>query len=137
MSTSTEQRWLQRLDSFGMALAQLATACEREHYDNLERAGLIKTFEFCFELLRKVLKDLLNHEGIVVKVPRAAIRNGSQVGYINERDWEMLLDALYQRNLMNHTCWSEAALDAETVIRESYCPHLQRLHRNLDARRTS
>ena len=50
MSNSDERRWQQRLDNFGMALAQLTDACERERYDDLERAGLIKTFEFCFEL---------------------------------------------------------------------------------------
>ena len=41
MSNSDERRWQQRLDNFGTALAQLTNACERERYDDLERAGLI------------------------------------------------------------------------------------------------
>ena len=64
MSNSDERRWQQRLDNFGTALGQLTDACKRERYDNLERAGLIKTFEFCFELSWKVLKDLLYYEGL-------------------------------------------------------------------------
>ena len=50
MSDTGEERWLRRLDSFDRVLAQLTQACERDRYDDLERAGLIKTFEFCFEL---------------------------------------------------------------------------------------
>ena len=46
MSNADERRWQQRLDNFGTALAQLTSACERDRYDDLERAGLIKTFEF-------------------------------------------------------------------------------------------
>ncbi|MDE2730054.1 MAG: HI0074 family nucleotidyltransferase substrate-binding subunit [Bacteroidota bacterium] len=136
MSTLSEQRWHQRLDSFGMALLQLKKACEREQYDDLERAGLIKTFEFCFELSWKVLKDLLYHEGFDVKVPRAVIRKGFEADYVSESDCETLLEALSKRNLLSHTYWSEAAEEAETLIRSCYFPVLQQLYRNLDARRT-
>ena len=59
MSNSDEWRWQQRLDNFRMALTLLTNACERERYDELERAGLVKTVEFCFELSWNVLKDLL------------------------------------------------------------------------------
>ena len=83
MSNADEQRWQQRLDNFGTALAQLTDACERERYDDLERAGLIKTFEFCFKLSWNVLKDLLYYEGYEVKVPRAAIRKSFEVDYID------------------------------------------------------
>ena len=122
MSNSDERRWQQRLDSFAMALAQLTNACERPRYDDLERAGLIKTFEFCFELSWKVLKDLLFYEGHDVKVPRAVIRKSFEVDYIDESDCETLLDALDKRNLLSHTYWSDVALEAETLIRERYYP---------------
>ncbi len=136
MSNSNEQRWQQRLDNFGTALAQLKNACERERYDDLERAGLIKTFEFCFELSWNVLKDLLFYEGFDVKVPRAVIRKSFEVDYIGESDCETLLDALDKRNLLSHTYWSDVALEAEALIKKHYYPVLLRLHRTLDARRT-
>ena len=135
MSSSDERRWQQRLDNFGTALAQLTSACERERYDDLERAGLIKTFEFCFELSWNVLKDLLFYEGFDEKVPRAAIRKSFEVDYIDESDCETLLDALDKRNLLSHTYRSDAAREAESLIKERYHPVLLRLHRTLDAKR--
>ena len=136
VSNSDERRWQQRLDNFGTALAQLSDACQRERYDDLERAGLIKTFEFCFELSWNVLKDLLFYEGFEVKVPRAAIRKSFEVDYIDEDDCETLLDALDKRNLLSHTYWSDAARDAETLIKERYHPVLVRLYQTLDVKRT-
>ena len=136
MSNSDERRWQQRLDNFGTALAQLTNACERERYDDLERAGLIKTFEFCFELSWNVLKDLLFYEGHDVKVPRAVIRKSFEVDYVDENDCETLLDALGKRNLLSHTYLSDVALEAETLIKERYYSVLLRLYRTLDAKRT-
>ena len=135
MSNSDERRWKQRLDNFGQALAQLTSACERERYDDLERAGLIKTFEFCFELSWNVLKDLLFYEGYDVKAPRAVIRTSFEADYVEEDDCETLLDALDKRNLLSHTYRSDAARDAEALIKERYHPVLLRLHRTLDAKR--
>ena len=109
MSSSDERRWQQRLCNFGIALAQLTGSCERKRYGDLECAGLIKTFEFCFELSWNVLKDLLFYEGYDVKVPRAAIRKSFEVDYIDEGDCEALLDALDKRNLLSHTYRSEVA----------------------------
>ncbi len=136
MSNSDERRWQQRLDNFGTALAQLTSACERERYDDLERAGLIKTFEFSFELAWKALKDLLFYEGHEEKVPRAVIRKSFEVDYIDEHDCETLLDALDKRNLLSHTYWSDVAREAEILIKESYHPVLLRLYKALDAKRT-
>ena len=136
MSNSDERRWQQRLDNFGTALAQLTNACERGRYDDLERAGLIKMFEFCFELSWNVLKDLLFYEGHDVKVPRSVIRKSFEVDYIDEDDCETLLDVLGKRNLLSHMYWSEVALEAETLIKERYYLVLIRLYRTLDAKRT-
>ena len=136
MSNSDERRWQQRLDNFGTALAQLTNACERERYDDLERAGLIKTFEFSFELSWNVLRDLLFYEGHEVKVPRAVIRKSFEVDYIDEDDCETLLDALDKRNLLSHTYRSEVAREAEALIKDRYYPVLLRLYRALDVKRT-
>ena len=136
MSNSDERRWQQRLDTFGTAFAQLTNACERERYDYLELAGLIKTFEFSFELAWKVLKDLLFYEGHDVKAPRAVIRKSFEVDYIGESDCETLLDALNKRNLLSHAYVLDVAEEAETLIKERYHPVLLRLHQTLAAKRT-
>ncbi len=134
MSNADEMRWKQRLDNFGIALAQLDEACKQSSYTNLERAGLVKTFEFCFELSWNVLKDLLFYEGYEEKVPRSAIRRSFEVEYIDERDCEILLDALERRNVLSHAYRESVALEAEALIKERYCPALRRLHKALSAR---
>ena len=136
MSNSDERRWQQRLDTFGTALAQLTSACDRERYDHLQLAGLIKTFEFSFELSWKVLKDLLFYEGHDVKAPRAVIRKSFEVDYIGESDCETLLDALDKRNLLSHAYVLDVAEEAETLIKERYHPVLLRLYQALDSKRT-
>ena len=137
MRNADERRWQQRLDSYGAALAQLTEACERERYDNLELAGLIKTFEFCFGLSWNVLKDLLFYEGYDVKTPRAVIRKSFEVNCLSENDCEILLDALDKRNLLSHIYLSDIAHEAQVLIREKYYPVLLRLYQNLNTRRTS
>ena len=137
MSNSDERRWQQRLDTFGTALAQLTSACDRESYDYLERAGLIKTFEFSFELSWKVLKDLLFYDRHDAKVPRAVIRKSFEVDYFDESDCETLLDALDKRRLLSHAYLLDVAEEAETLIKERYHPVLLRLYQALNARRTT
>jgi len=136
VSNSDGRRWKQRFETFGTALAQLTNACDRERYDYLELAGLIKTFEFSFELSWKVLKDLLFYEGHDAKTPRAVIRKSFEADYIDESDCETLLDALDKRNLLSHVYLLDVAEAAETLIKERYHPVLLRLHWALDARRT-
>ena len=134
MSSTDETRWKQRLASFGLALAQLSEACAQESYSNLERAGLVKTFEFCFELSWKVLKDLLFYEGYEEKGPRSTIRKSFEVEYIDEQDCELLLEALEKRNTMSHTYRESAAHEAETLVKNRYHPVLVRLHATLSAK---
>lgn len=136
MSNSDERRWQQRLDTFGTVLTQLTNACTWEWHDHLERAGLIKTFEFSFELSWKVLKDLLFYEGHDAKTPRTVIRRGFEAGYMDESDCETLLDALDKRNFLSHAYLLDVAQEAETLIRDRYHPVLLRLHQTLDAGRT-
>jgi len=84
MSNADEMRWRQRLDNFSNALAQLSAACNQPGYSDLERSGLVQTFEFTFELAWKTLKDLLFYEGYDVSTPRAVIRQGFAADYLDE-----------------------------------------------------
>jgi len=135
VSNADERRWQQRLDTFGAALEQLTNACERERYDYLELAGLIKTFDFSFELSWKVLKDLLFYEGHDAKTPRTVIRKSFEADYIDEGECETLLDALDKRNLLSHAYLLEVAQEAVMLIKERYHPALLGVHRALDEKR--
>ena len=132
VTSTDEQRWRQRLASFGTALARLDEACEQDSYSNLERAGLARTFEFTFELGWKVLKDLLFYEGHDANSPRETIRKSFEAGYIGEEDCETFLYALSTRKTMSHVYKDELAREAEVLIKLRYHPMLRRLWRALE-----
>ncbi len=131
MSNSDEVRWRQRLENFQLALAELTGACEKEEYSRLERAGLIQTFEFTFELAWKTLKDLLYYQGFDVRSPRDTLRQAFTAGLLAEDQTEVLLDALDKRNLLTHTYREELAQEAVALIKQRYCPVLQSLAQRL------
>jgi len=132
MSNTDEIRWRQRLDNFRQAMGQLDEACGLKTYTKLERAGLIQTFEFSFELAWKVLKDLLFYQGFSVKTPRETIRQAFTAGILSEEDTESLLDALSKRNLLSHTYQETIAKEAEHLIKDIYWPALKRLASKLE-----
>ena len=131
MTNTDERRWRQRLASFGAALKRLDEACGQESYSDLERAGLVKTFEFTFEFGWKVMKDLLFYEGHDLNSPRDIIRKSFESGYISENDCEMFLYALNTRNTLSHAYRDELAREAETLIKVRYHPMLRRLWQTL------
>ena len=137
MSTPREQRWRQRMESFGAALERLDEACEQTSYTNLERAGLVQTFVFSYELGWKSLRDLLLFEGYDPNSPRDVIRQGFEAGYLDADDCETFLDAVGRRNLLAHTYRDETAREAEASIKGRYHPMLRRLHRALEGKRTA
>jgi nucleotidyltransferase substrate binding protein (TIGR01987 family) len=133
MSNTDEIRWRQRLENFRLAMRELEDACAKTRYTKLERAGLIQTFEFTFELAWKVLKDLLFYQGFDVKTPRDTLRQAFEAGLLDENDTEALLDALGKRNLLAHT-YRELAREAETLIKQRYWPALRHLLDRLEER---
>lgn len=132
MTNADDRRWQQRLESFGLALEQLNEACELDSYTNLERAGLIQTFAFSYELGWRVLKDLLHYGGYDLNSPRDAIRQGFESGYIDEDDCETFLDAVGNRELFTRTYNFTLAQSAEALIKRRYHPMLRRLWQTLE-----
>ena len=127
---SIEDRWQQRFQNFEKAFKSLESANDIEEYSNLEKTGLIKTFEFTFELAWKTLKDLLEFEGFEVKSPRATIKQAFQTGYISDgAGW---LDILDKRNLMSHTYDEETSQEVVELIKDKYFALIQELHKTLN-----
>lgn len=130
--SNSKARWKERFNNFEMALSQLNEACAKEEYTSLERAGLVHTFGFSFEMAWKTLKKLLYYEGIDLKAPRKVIKTSFELGYINEEDCELFLEALIQRNVLSHTYNEPRAIEAVRIIKEVYHPSLQRLFTTLN-----
>lgn len=66
-----------------------------------EKAGAIQSFEYCFELVWKAMKRLLNERGKVVNSPKEAFRMAALEGFID--DPELWFEFLKKRNITVHT----------------------------------
>lgn len=112
-------RWLQRFKNFKKAFSQLEDAVELGKYSNLERQGLIKAFEFTYELAWNTLKDFLNEKGFTEIIgSKDTIRLAFKNGLIeNGESWMKMLKS---RNITAHTYDLETAIEIEHVVRETY-----------------
>ena len=132
MANNEEDRWRQRLEHFERAYAQLDRACAQSSYSELELAGLVKMFEFTFELAWKTLKDLLFYEGYEVNSPREILRQAFEIGMVQEID--LWLETLGSRNRLTHTYDEQAAKAAASLIKSTYLPMIRHLLETLRKR---
>lgn len=49
-----------------------------------EQAGVVKAFEFCYELAWKIMKRVLNSEGLEVTTPKQVIREAGDAKIIDD-----------------------------------------------------
>lgn len=116
-------RWHYRFHVFGRALALLRTGLEtldERALIDLEREGLIKRFEYTWELGWNLVADYLDHLGIILptKSPRTVIKAAYERGVIaNGPEWMKALDA---RNRMAHTYSATSFEEVLIAVRESY-----------------
>lgn len=119
-------RWQQRFQNFQRAFNLLQQAMDLDYrsLNQLEKEGVIQRFEFTFELAWKVLKDKMEHDGLVIDQisPRAVVRQAWQAKYIDDAD--IWLRMIGDRNLMSHT-YDSAKFEAvlQTIAAE-YLPML-------------
>lgn len=68
-------RLTERIENFNKAFNLYKRAIEAFDKENeLTHMALIQTFEVCFELAWKVVKDYLNQEGVEVYLPKQVIK---------------------------------------------------------------
>lgn len=103
--------------------------------NDLERQGIIKSFEFTFELAWKTLKDYLESQEVAIKFPREVIKEAFHYEIITSGD--IWMDMLEKRNLMAHTYDEEAANTALHLIRTHYAEALAEAITFLDGKLSS
>ena len=91
--------------------------------DDLDRDGVIKRFEFTFELFWKTMKVLLEHEGLGCAGPRSCIKEGARRGFTVEN--EALLDMLEDRNKLSHIYDEAMAQSVFERIKGTYVPLIE------------
>lgn len=128
---SQDIRWLQRYSNFIKAFSQLSRFVERQNLNDLEEQGLIKSFEYTYELAWKTLQDLLKEKGYSDIVgPNPVIKQSFQDGYITDGEGWMLMHK--SRNLTSHTYDEETAKDIVKGIHERYFDLLNQLQIELE-----
>jgi len=112
-------RWIQRFSNFQKAFSQLAKFIEKDDLSELEEQGLIKAFEYTFELAWTMLKDFLEYSGQSgIYGSRDAIRKAFQVNLIeNGEHW---MDMPVSRNRTSHTYNRETAEEICKAIKSKY-----------------
>jgi len=95
-------RWQQRFANYCRALEQLETFFEPPTLNEREQQGLIKAFEYTFELAWNTLRDLLRSQGAATLLgSRDTLREAFRLGLLD--DGEAWLLMIQDRNLTSHT----------------------------------
>ncbi|NMA60591.1 MAG: nucleotidyltransferase [Firmicutes bacterium] len=129
--TLKEIRWKQRFENFRKAYAQFESAVlAYKDLNRLELEGMIKRFEYTFELAWKTLKDYLEAEGVEASFPREVIKAAFQYNVIE--DGETWMEMLESRNLMVHTYSEERFLSVVTKVVSFYYPAITQVLRYLE-----
>ena len=122
-------RWKQRFDNYRKALTFLTESLEKKNLSDLEKAGIVQSFEFSFELAWKTMKDYLNEKGVEAIYPREVIKQAFKNGMI--ADGEVWMDMLDSRNLMSHTYKDTDSEYVFNEIKTKYSKALNELFGNL------
>jgi nucleotidyltransferase substrate binding protein (TIGR01987 family) len=95
-------RWVQRFRNFNKAFSQLKKFIDKKNLNELEEQGLIKSFEYTYELGWNTLKDYFEYQGNTsINGSRDAINEAFSSGLI--KDGEGWMDMFKDRNRTSHT----------------------------------
>ena len=126
-------RWQQRFANYQLALQQLETFFEPPALNNREQQGLIKAFEYTFELAWNSLRDLLRSQGNSTLLgSRDTLREAFRLGLIEDGETWMLM--IQDRNLTSHTYNRSTAEAIAANIVDRYLPCFKDLHARLQQR---
>jgi nucleotidyltransferase substrate binding protein (TIGR01987 family) len=135
MEQSEDIRWKQRFINFNKAFQQLEKFVGHRELNEMEEQGLIKSFEYTYELGWKTLQDLLQEKGYKNIIgPKPVIEQSFQDGYITDgQGWMRMHNS---RNLASHTYDEKTANDIIKGIRIEYFKLLKNLQLKLEEERT-
>ena len=126
-------RWQQRFANYQLALQQLETFFEPPALNNREQQGLIKAFEYTFELAWNSLRDLLRSQGNSTLLgSRDTLREAFRLGLIEDGETWMLM--IQDRNLTSHTYNRSTAEAIAANIVDRYLPCFKDLYARLQQR---
>ena len=112
-------RWIQRFRNFNKAFSQLKKFIDKKNLNELEEQGLIKSFEYTYELSWNTLKDYFEYQGNhELNGSRDAINEAFKTGLIKDGDGWM--NMFKDRNRTSHTYNESTASEIVSNIFERY-----------------
>lgn len=128
---NSDIRWKQRFANFRKAFTQLERFNEAGNLNEMEKQGLIKAFEYTYELSWKTLQDLLKEKGYIgILGPKPVIEQSFQDGYIMDGNGWMRMHK--SRNLTSHTYDEQTAEEIIDSIHDEYYLLLKDLIQKLE-----
>ena len=129
---ATDIRWIQRFNNFSKALSQLTKFIEKGELNDLEKQGLIQSFEYTYELAWNTLKDYFESQGETnILGGRDAFRLAFKRGLTeNGEAWmEMITSRALTSHTYNEVTAEKIAKDIETIYHAEFVT----LHAKLQA----
>ncbi len=105
-------------DNFYLALQSLQNCFSTPIEDDRDRAGIIQNFEFTYEASWKVLRHVLDEEGIGANTPREVFAKAYQAALIQNEG--LYLQMMKDRNLTVHTYDEATANEVYQTIKTHY-----------------
>jgi nucleotidyltransferase substrate binding protein (TIGR01987 family) len=118
-----------KFSNFSNALSALEEACKEPIVNDRDVAGIIKSFEFAYELSWNALKEILADQGISTTTPRDVFAKAYQNQFIHtDSEW---IELMNDRNRTSHTYDKGFALQMIERIKLSHLPLLLKLKKDL------
>lgn len=119
-SFDSDIRWKQRFANYKKAFTQLTQFIDKEQLNDMEKQGLVKAFEYTYELAWNVMKDYFTYEQAEESIygSRDAIRLAFRRGLI--LDGENWMDMVQSRIKSSHTYNEDTANEITAKIINIY-----------------
>lgn len=131
MQESKDIRWQQRFANYNKALLQLRKFFVKSDLNELEEQGLIKAFEYTYELAWNTIKDFYEEQGEVgIQGSKDAVRLAFKRGLV--RDGEAWMEMIENRKLTVHTYNEATAAEIAGLIKRKYFNLFLSLQENLE-----
>ncbi len=119
MEQSPDIRWTQRFANYQKALAQLSRFVQQVDLNEMEQQGLIKAFEYTFEMAWLTIKDFYKNQG---EADIQGSRDAFRLAFGREliADGETWMAMIKSRQLTVHTYNPDTAEEVSTAVKGRY-----------------
>lgn len=121
--TAKDIRWIQRFNNFNKALSQLTKFIEKGELNEMERQGLIQSFECNYELACDTLEDYFEAQGETnIFGSRDVFHLAFKRGLIeNGETWmQMITSRILTSHTYNEDTAEKIAKDTETIYYDEF-----------------